>query len=114
MKKPLLFISFILCCCMGSFAQSSLDSGLIAYYTFNGNSNDMSGNNHHLTNSGATLTTDRFGVSGRAYSFNGTSSYLWADAPAADFSIPSFSVSYWMKAATTQTANPRIFAVTAG
>jgi hypothetical protein len=44
--------------------------GLVAYYPFNGNAFDESGNGHNGTVVGATLTTDRFGVNGRAYRFN--------------------------------------------
>ena len=45
----------------------------IAYYPFNGNANDESGNNLHGTVSGATLTTNRFGNPDSAYSFDGNS-----------------------------------------
>jgi len=34
-------------------------SGLVAWYPFCGNANDYSGNGYNLTDSGATLTTDR-------------------------------------------------------
>jgi Tol biopolymer transport system component len=37
------------------------DDGLIAFYPFNGNANDESGNGNDGTVNGATLTTDRFG-----------------------------------------------------
>ena len=53
-------------------------SGLAAYYPFTGNANDLSGNGHNGTVTGATLTTDRFGNPNSAYSFNGTSSYIYA------------------------------------
>lgn len=42
----------------------------IAYYPFNGNANDESGNNLHGTVSGATLTMDRFDNPDSAYSFD--------------------------------------------
>jgi Concanavalin A-like lectin/glucanases superfamily/Secretion system C-terminal sorting domain len=58
-----------------------LVSGLIAYYPFNGNANDESGNANNGTVSGATLTTDRFGHANSAYSFNG-SGYQWIDCGA--------------------------------
>ena len=45
--------------------------GLVAYYPFNGNPNDVSGNNHHAENDGAVLVQDRFGESSAAYSFGG-------------------------------------------
>ncbi len=48
-------------------------NGLVAYYPFNGNANDESGNGIDGINYGATLTSDRFNVPGKAYSFNGSS-----------------------------------------
>jgi hypothetical protein len=50
--------------------------GLVAYYPFNGNANDESGHGNDLTITNAVLTTDRFGNSNKAYSFNGTNAYL--------------------------------------
>ena len=56
-------------------------NGLVAWYPFNGNANDESGNNRNGTiNSGVTLTTDRFGNANSAYNFNGTSGYIRNDA----------------------------------
>jgi hypothetical protein len=60
----------------GLLAQVNPDSGLIAYYPFNGNANDESGNNNHGTIYGAILTTDMKGNDSSAYEFNGTSSYI--------------------------------------
>lgn len=45
--------------------------GIVTYYDMNGDANDIVGSNNG-TVTGATLTTDRFGNSNRAYSFNGT------------------------------------------
>jgi len=61
---------------MSSQAQSFLTNGLVAYYPFNGNANDASGNRNNGVVYGATLTTDRFGNANQAYSFNGSSSYI--------------------------------------
>jgi hypothetical protein len=55
---------------------STLKNGLIAYYPFNGNANDSSGNNNHGTVNGASLTKDRFGNDNNAYSFDGTNDYI--------------------------------------
>lgn len=44
---------------------------LVAYYPFNGNANDESGNNLNGTVNGATLSIDRFGNPDSAYSFDG-------------------------------------------
>lgn len=50
--------------------------GLIAYYPFNGNANDESGNGNDGTVYGATLATDRFGNENNAYSFDGQNDYI--------------------------------------
>jgi len=69
---------------------------LIAWYSFNGNANDYSGKGNNGTNNGATLTTDRFGNSNSAYSFNGTSNYI--NVPSLN-NIQYFPVTYsvWVK-----------------
>jgi hypothetical protein len=54
----------------------SIKQGLVAYYPFNGNANDESGNGNHGTVNGATLTQDRFGNVGKAYSFDGVDDYI--------------------------------------
>jgi len=51
-------------------------NGLLAWYPFNGNANDESGNGKNGTVNGATLTTDRLGNTNSAYSFNGTTDYI--------------------------------------
>ena len=43
--------------------------GLLAWYGFNGNANDLSGNDKHGTVNGAILTEDRFGMENSAYHF---------------------------------------------
>ena len=50
--------------------------GLVAYYPFNGNANDESGNGNDGTVYGATLTEDRFGNPNSAYSFDGVDDYI--------------------------------------
>lgn len=49
---------------------------LVAYYPFNTNSNDESGNLNHGVVSGAVLTTDRFGNINSAYEFDGIDDYI--------------------------------------
>ena len=51
-------------------------SGLVAYYPFNGNANDESGNGNHGTVSGASLTYDRSGSTRSAYSFDGVDDWI--------------------------------------
>lgn len=49
----------------------SITEGLIAYYPFNGNANDESGNGNHGTVNGAKLAEDRRGEHSKAYKFDG-------------------------------------------
>lgn len=58
------------------FSQIKLDSGLVAYYPFNGNANDSSGHGNNPIFNNATLTTDMYGNANKAYHFDGTSSYM--------------------------------------
>jgi len=72
-------VRFLLCfLCLSEFctAQVNLDKGLQAYYPFNGNANDESGNNNNPTFNNATITTDRFGNPNSAYHFNGVYQYM--------------------------------------
>jgi hypothetical protein len=49
---------------------------LMAYYPFNGNPNDKSGNYKHGKVEGATLTSDHSGVLKSAYEFDGVDDYI--------------------------------------
>jgi hypothetical protein len=51
-------------------------NGLVAYYPFNGNARDESGNVNDGVVNGATLTEDRFKNSRKAYYFNGAHDYI--------------------------------------
>ena len=77
MKFFFTIILFLLVLTLNLSAQT-----LVAYYPFNGNANDASGNGNNGTVNGATLTTDRFGNANSAYLFNGTNNdIIVPDAP---------------------------------
>ena len=44
-------------------------NGLVGWWPFTGNANDLSGNGYNGIVNGATLTTDRFGNNNQAYNF---------------------------------------------
>lgn len=75
--------------------------GLIAWYPFSGNAVDSTLHGNNGVVYGATLTTDRYGHSNAAYSFNGTSNYIYIAAPATltnSLYLPgSFSISVWVQ-----------------
>jgi hypothetical protein len=75
---------------------ASLKDGLIAYYPFNGNANDESGNRNNGTVNGATLTSDRFNNSDKAYFLNGVNNYIRMQKPGPTGN-PRVSVSFWLK-----------------
>jgi hypothetical protein len=55
----------------------TVTAGLVAYYPFNGNANDESGNGHDGTAiNGVMPTTDRFGTVDGAFSFDGVGGYV--------------------------------------
>ncbi len=53
-----------------------LNDGLVAYYPFDGNTNDESGSSAHLTGTDIGFAPDRFGKDLNAAGFNGASSRL--------------------------------------
>ena len=71
-------------------------NGLVAWYPFNGNANDESGNGNNGVVNGAVLTSDRFGLNEKAYNFNGSSISI-ENAGIAAFGLSSFTVAAWFK-----------------
>ncbi len=57
-------------------SEIDLYNGLVAYYAFDGNANDLSGKGNHGTVANAILTTDRCGNENAAFQFNGVNSYI--------------------------------------
>jgi len=72
--KKILFVLLLIV--QTASAQVNLNQGLMAYYPFNGNANDASGNNLHPVFNNAYLTIDRFGNANSAYHFNGIDNYM--------------------------------------
>lgn len=77
-------------------------NGLIGWWPFNGNANDVSGNGNNGTVNGATLTMDRFGIPNKAYNFNGSSTI-----DITSLSLNSdYSISFWVN-----NLSPNLFAL---
>ncbi|MBI4688657.1 MAG: hypothetical protein HY754_00055 [Nitrospirae bacterium] len=72
--QAVFIVMFLILFASTSFA--SLTDGLVAYYPFNRNANDESGNGYNGTVSGATLTSDRNGNANSAYRFDGVNDYI--------------------------------------
>ncbi|MCL6592060.1 MAG: hypothetical protein K6U80_19190, partial [Firmicutes bacterium] len=69
---------------------------LVAYYPFNGNANDESGNGNHGTVYGATLSSDRFGIQNKAYSFDRINDFISVNTNQLSIT-QSISISVWIK-----------------
>ncbi|MGN6616391.1 MAG: LamG-like jellyroll fold domain-containing protein, partial [Ilyomonas sp.] len=81
----------------GTLLHAQISNGLLAYYPFNGNSNDESGKGHNGTVFGATLTLDRFGKENSAYYFDGDNHYISCSNDGELLTGKTFSVSAWFK-----------------
>ena len=70
------FFPVILICQPPSYVSTN---GLMGFWPFSGNANDVSGNGNHGTVNGASLTTDRFNSTSAAYSFNGINNFIYTN-----------------------------------
>ncbi len=68
-------------------------NGLLGYWPFNGNANDVSGNGNNGTVNGASLTSDRFGAVNNAYSYDGINDYINAGQ---NINFTNFTISTWV------------------
>lgn len=88
--KAVLMLLFVVLITVRFSAQS-----MVAYYPFNGNANDETGNGNNGTVIGAVLTMDRFGQVDKAYEFVSPNHI---EVPAnVSFFNNQFTISYWSK-----------------
>src|SRR6516225_4485763 len=83
--------------------QMNLSLGLVAYYTFEGNANDLSGN----TNNAAVTNDVTFvpGISGLAASFDGSTSYIQVnESPSLELAGP-MTITAWVNPAAEGSLN---------
>jgi hypothetical protein len=69
--KHTLFVAVLAAALFGVGCASPFKDGLVAYYPFNANADDESGNGYDGEVNGATLSQDRHGKEKGAYSFSG-------------------------------------------
>ena len=104
MRKYLVFSAAILIC-LGGFSQIPT-AGLVAFYPFNGNANDESGNSHDGILSGPVLTFDRCGVANKAYYFDGIDDYINLIT---NFDYPQRTINLWFYAETIDLISRHIY-----
>lgn len=82
--------------CNRSQLPSNLQSGLVAFYPFCGNANDVSGSGLNAVANSGTFVTDRFGLASSALSFNGSGQRM--DLPVNNsYNRDTFSFVFWTK-----------------
>jgi fibro-slime domain-containing protein len=84
-----------------NFTVPAASNGLVAYYPFNGNANDESGNGHDGTTHGnIVLSSDRFGNESSSYKFDGIDDYISAPDDSALAPKNAISVTAWVNLET--------------
>jgi len=98
MKKffVLSIIMTLLCGFTRVSGQTNLGTGLIAWYPFNGNAKDSSGNGHNGIVNNAKPATDRFGKSKHAYFCDGSKKAITVLA-LSDYKAQGATISLWIK-----------------
>ena len=86
-------------------------NGLVAWYPFNGNATDESGNGNNGTVNGATLTTDRFGNNNSAYHFNNSGNIQAGEIQFQNYLGSGFTISYWFTMEDSVVSNNRHFLI---
>jgi len=81
------------------------NNGLVAWWPFNGNANDESGNGNHGTVNGATLTTDKNGYQNSAFQFDGNDCINIPNVVSSN----SFSISIWLNSNDLSTGQQLIY-----
>ena len=80
------------------YQPAFIKEGLVAYYPFNGNANDESGNGNHGIVRGAILTQDRHSIQNSSMRFNGSSTFIEIPSSKSLDSINRITISCWIYA----------------
>ena len=115
MQTKLFTLCLALCAvCFSATSQNVPDyvptDGLVAWYPFNGNANDESGNGNDGTAVSLTPTIDRFGNSNAAYYFSGSGCTPRVDIDMDTQSIDqAITISIWFNRQGNGCIGPRLF-----
>lgn len=100
MNRRIWLILICLFSILPSFGQSLPSyvptNGLVGWWPFDGNANDISGNGNHGSAVGASLTTDRHGLPNNAYDFDGLNDYILV--PGSGIPVYGKTYSVWVNA----------------
>ena len=99
MKRLLLLITILVSSVsFGQVPSYVPTNGLVGWWGFCGNANDLSGNGHNGIVNGASLVNDRFGTTNSAYSFSGADAITVGTVSVPDLENQSeITFSAWIK-----------------
>ena len=101
MNNKIYYIGVLFFCagCLQAVIGQNLNEGLLAYYPFNGNAKDETGNGYDGNVAGATLDSDRFGAKKSAYKFSRNRQLITLSNTKSKFNFlkSSYSISAWVK-----------------
>jgi hypothetical protein len=86
----------VVCTTLLATANTQPTDNVVAYYPFNANADDVSGNGESGTVSSATLTVDRLDKASAAYLYNGTNALIYIPSDLLPGNT-AFAVSFWFK-----------------
>lgn len=116
MKKLLLLATILLS--INAFSQIPSyvpTSGLVGWYPFNGNANDLSGNGNNLTNNNSvTFSADRFSLSSSSANFNGINQTLSKTNPSIFSGNSDRTISFWINQSGTITGQSSLININNG
>ena len=92
--KNLLKMTFAVLLLASNTVIANINDGLVAYYPFNGDAQDSSGNSNHGTEHGGVSYID--GVKGQAAKFDGVDDYVEIAYSDTMDVWPDFTVSAWI------------------
>jgi hypothetical protein len=93
---------FILLGALNYVNAQKAENGLVAYFPFNGNANDESGNKNNGEIIRASFVADKFGKPGKAMNFNGKDSYVKVISSPSINITGSLSISCWIYPRTAE------------
>lgn len=102
MRTRILLTAFLLLSSLSNWAQLPSyipANGLVAWYPFNGNANDESGNGNNASSIQAQLSSDRFNQNNKSFSFNGATDFIEIPHSSSFEFNNSISISAWINVA---------------
>ncbi len=94
--SSILFLLFLSLASVAQLPEGVPKKGLKGFWSFSGNANDESGNQHHGKVNGARTVSDRFENKNSAYFFNGVSDFISTDYEGV-LGSHARAVSFWLR-----------------